>query len=398
MGARETRQGENLQRLIFISIGSKLWGLALAVLLAGCGAGDRSARELGPGITYHKVHLLEGPWWIHVVEVDLPRAWQAGVRLRTVSAPSDKGGVERTSTLAKGALAAVNGDFFYTSETSHTAGLQVSAGALLQAPQRRSAFAVTASGKPLVAAFQMEIGIKTALGRVLPVQKFNRTPREGELALYNYHAQSWQDSVHAALGFQLQSLRGHSIINDTLSMRVLQLRRRAWPLVLEPDQWLLAAGSTYAGDAIAPGDTVQLFCNLLPARERLLEALGGGPRILRDGDISIEYEEERLSRSFAEERHPRTAVGYSQNGEVLFLVVVDGRQPGYSVGMTLAELAGFMRMRLADFSSTHENAYQALNLDGGGSTTMVVEDEVVNSPSDQTGERPVANVLLVSGP
>ncbi|MFT7696425.1 MAG: exopolysaccharide biosynthesis protein, partial [Candidatus Latescibacterota bacterium] len=102
--------------------------------------------------------------------------------------------------------------------------------------------------------------------------------------------------------------------------------------------------------------------------------------------------------SFAEERHPRTAVGYSQNGEVLFLVVVDGRQPGYSVGMTLAELAGFMRMRLADFSSTHENAYQALNLDGGGSTTMVVEDEVVNSPSDQTGERPVANVLLVSGP
>ncbi len=380
-----------------MSIRSQMWSLAAVWLLAGCGAGDRSARELGPGITYHKVHLLEGPWWIHVVEVDLPRAWQQGVRLRAVSAPSDKGGVERTSALAKGALAAVNGDFFYTSETSHTAGLQISAGALLQAPQRRSAFAITASGKPLIAAFQMEMGIATAAGRVLPVQGFNRTPREGELSLYNFHAQSWQDSVHAALGFQLQSLGGRSIINDTLAMRVLQLRRRAWPLVLEPGQWLLAAGSAYAGEEIVPGDTVQLFCRLLPARERLLEALGGGPRILRDGRISIEYEEERLSRSFAEERHPRTAVGYSQNGQVLFLVVVDGRQPGYSVGMTLGELADFMRMRLADFSMAHENAYQALNLDGGGSTTMVVEDEIVNSPSDQTGERPVANVLLIEG-
>ena len=380
-----------------MSIRSQMWSLAAVWLLAGCGAGDRSARELGPGITYHKVHLLEGPWWIHVVEVDLPRAWQQGVRLRAVSAPSDKGGVERTSVLAEGALAAVNGDFFYTSETSHTAGLQISAGALLQSPQRRSAFAITASGKPLIAAFQMEMGIATAAGRVLPVQGFNRTPREGELSLYNFHAKSWQDSVHAALGFQLQSLGGRSIINDTLAMRVLQLRRRAWPLVLEPGQWLLAAGSAYAGEEIVPGDTVQLFCRLLPARERLLEALGGGPRILRDGRISIEYEEERLSRSFAEERHPRTAVGYSQNGQVLFLVVVDGRQPGYSVGMTLGELADFMRMRLADFSMAHENAYQALNLDGGGSTTMVVEDEIVNSPSDQTGERPVANVLLIEG-
>ena len=83
---------------------------------------------------------------------------------------------------------------------------------------------------------------------------------------------------------------------------------------------------------------------------------------------------------------------------MLFLVVVDGRQPGYSVGMSLAELAEFMRMRLADFALARENAYQALNLDGGGSATMVVGEQVVNSPSDPTGERPVANALLVVAP
>ena len=67
------------------------------------------------------------------------------------------------------------------------------------------------------------------------------------------------------------------------------------------------------------------------------------------------------------------------------------------MGMTLEELAHFMRMRLGNFSLSQENAYQGLNLDGGGSTTMVVKGEVVNSPSDQTGERPVANALIIAG-
>ena len=68
---------------------------------------------------------------------------------------------------------------------------------------------------------------------------------------------------------------------------------------------------------------------------------------------------------------------------------------GYSVGMSLQELAEFMHTRLAEFSRAKTNAYQGLNLDGGGSTTMVVEEQVVNKPSDPTGERPVANALLV---
>ena len=144
-----------------------------------------------------------------------------------------------------------------------------------------------------------------------------------------------------------------------------------------------------------------LFLRLLPSgsadptRDRLIEAMGGGPRILRDGVVSVENAEERLGGSFAADRHPRTAIGYSQDGRSLFLVVVDGRQPGYSVGMSLEELASFMRTRLSRFTEARENAYQALNLDGGGSTTMVVRQQVVNSPSDQTGERPVANALLL---
>lgn len=89
---------------------------------------------------------------------------------------------------------------------------------------------------------------------------------------------------------------------------------------------------------------------------------------------------------------PRSAIGYSSNGRYLYLVVVDGRQPLYSEGMTVRELASLMRSLGADY---------AMNLDGGGSSTLVVRDRsgqlrVLNSPIDNYipgRERPVANHL-----
>ena len=75
----------------------------------------------------------------------------------------------------------------------------------------------------------------------------------------------------------------------------------------------------------------------------------------------------------------------TRGGDTLLLVAVDGRQAS-SVGMSLAELARTM---------IGLGAWDALNLDGGGSTTLVVGDSVVNTPSDPTGERAVGDVLLV---
>lgn len=93
--------------------------------------------------------------------------------------------------------------------------------------------------------------------------------------------------------------------------------------------------------------------------------------------------------------HPRTAIGYSRNGRYLYLVVVDGRQPFYSEGMTLQELAELMRSLGAQY---------AMNLDGGGSSTLIVQSEdggprVLNSPIDNYipgRERPVANHLGIT--
>jgi exopolysaccharide biosynthesis protein len=121
-------------------------------------------------------------------------------------------------------------------------------------------------------------------------------------------------------------------------------------------------------------------------------AVGGGPRLLRDGRVAVAARAEGFAplRSFAQAfvrgRQPRTLAGVTEDGRLL-LVTVDGRRPGWSVGMTLPEAARLMRSL---------GATDALNLDGGGSTTMVVRGQVVNRPSDRVGERAVSNALYVT--
>ncbi len=115
------------------------------------------------------------------------------------------------------------------------------------------------------------------------------------------------------------------------------------------------------------------------------EVLGGFPLLLhrgeRVGDLEV-----AARPAFAAARHPRTAVGFDPGAHLLWIVVVDGRQPDYSVGMTLPELVGFLESL---------GVTEALNLDGGGSSVMVLEGVTVSRPSELEGERAVANALAV---
>jgi exopolysaccharide biosynthesis protein len=112
--------------------------------------------------------------------------------------------------------------------------------------------------------------------------------------------------------------------------------------------------------------------------------------LLRDSVVVPEVETEGQASFRA--RNPRTAAGIANRGRRLILVVVDGRQKGYSDGMTLTELASLMLSL---------GARDAINLDGGGSSTLVYADSaakamrVANRPSDPTGERPVGDALAV---
>jgi len=123
-----------------------------------------------------------------------------------------------------------------------------------------------------------------------------------------------------------------------------------------------------------------------------MEAVGGRPVLVRDSVTTPDVDTEGQA-SFSKARHPRTIVGIAGRGRRLLLVVVDGRQPGYSAGMTLREEATLMLAL---------GARDALNLDGGGSTALVYASpdpagafRVANKPSDPTGERAVGNALAI---
>lgn len=141
------------------------------------------------------------------------------------------------------------------------------------------------------------------------------------------------------------------------------------------------------GLAIDASDTTAT----LPEGELWWEAIASGPILLDEGE-TVEYQEGIPGWSgFYNRRHPRSLVGTDADG-FLWLVVVDGRAPGQADGMTIAELTALaQRMGLTD----------ALNLDGGGSSTLWTRQAgVINHPSDNRrfdheGQRIVPNVVAV---
>jgi hypothetical protein len=127
-----------------------------------------------------------------------------------------------------------------------------------------------------------------------------------------------------------------------------------------------------------------------PKEQEIYNAVTGFNIIVKDGDINDRVKDKnhpnhKLGYDLLE---PRTSIGYDENNNIMIWIVVDGRQPGFSNGINLYDLA---ELQIA------EGATQAFNMDGGGSSTLVVAGQgVVNSPSDG-GERSVANHLGIYG-
>lgn len=143
-----------------------------------------------------------------------------------------------------------------------------------------------------------------------------------------------------------------------------------------------------------PEDYVTLYlgqdnrASFTPPQGEIYNAVSGNISILQDGQIP-QFED----KSYLQKRHPRTAVGLSQDENTLILIVVDGRQPNYSDGATLPELSQML---------IDTGAHNAINLDGGGSSTIVMDDKGTPAQLNSSiqsripaRERPIANHLGV---
>lgn len=114
-------------------------------------------------------------------------------------------------------------------------------------------------------------------------------------------------------------------------------------------------------------------------------AIGGGPVLLQEGRINITNQEEQMFVDGLNDRHPRTAMGYTKNRKLIVLVI-EGRNPGKAEGATLAEEAKILQ---------DLGCVEALNLDGGGSSCMLINGRETIRPSDKEGQRPVPAVFII---
>lgn len=192
---------------------------------------------------------------------------------------------------------------------------------------------------------------------------------------------------------------GAEVVLDT-SGQVIEIRNQCGGQI--PANGSLLCGTGEAAEWLEahaqPGANIDININVLANGEPLqlsapLGVINGGPRLLGNGTIEISAFSEGFHWSenpefyyrFGVRRNPRTLAGVTAQGKLLF-VTVDGRQPGWSVGASFKESAQIMQSL---------GAVDAVNLDGGGSTTMTIGNQLVNRPSDTTGERPIADAIII---
>jgi hypothetical protein len=400
--------------------------LALLTLPSPAGAaelplGPRSLAEtratvrVAPGVTWTRIVRSGGPWRVNVLTVD--SAAISG-RVGAVLSNGRAVGRERTSSMARRtrAVAGVNAGFF--NGGGNPVGALSVRGRLVSEPVGgRSALLIPRSPgarpeiAPLRFAGEVAIGARRRL-----LDGVDRTPglipacggRGGDRPTESPNATATCSDSSELVMFTRSygaATPGAGPLARSFEVAVRDGAvtgvRRSGGSRIPPRGYVLAG----TGDAArflrgtATVDARPAVRVTLRAGGRSLEPasyeaiVSGGPRLLRAGLIRVGSIAEGFAppggssffNAFVVARNPRTLAGIRADGRLL-LVTIDGRRRGWSAGASLVEAARVMRAL---------GARDALNLDGGGSTTMTVGRRVVNRPSDRAGERPVSDGLFV---
>lgn len=329
---------------------------------------------LPQSVSYRSMHVRTGAGRAkaHVVTID-PRA--PGLEVRPALSGDVISSTERTSTAATRleAFAAINGSFYSGySGLGLPVGLIVIDGRVLAAPfPRRPVFAMDASGRPWIGSAEFRGRIVLESGAEVPISAINRPPRFGGVALYTPE----YGPFTAPQAFVVIVREDHVV--------GISSGRPAIP----HDGYALATASAqrFLLEGLTRGQSVKLQMALTPPTIR--HALQGGPRLVQNGKVHVPYHWEGFGPAFYRARVARSAIGVTASGKVLFVTVEQGKRTrrGRSrvTGMNLVELAAFMRAL---------GARDALNLDGGGSSTLVVGGRIVNALP--RGERTVSATLM----
>lgn len=358
-------------------------GGIVGCLFVGALLADAPART-GTGFQYRHDQIPEKPWSIHVARFSRSRtnfvfrttlAGETAIGLATVS--------EQMGRLPRALgrpMAAVNGDYFVREGVyrGDPEGLLITQGEVISAPNGKSCFWVDATGEMHITNVSSSFSVTLPGGDVLPLG-LNEERAEDRAILYST---AIGNSTHAVGGHEyiLESdLEGAWMplrVGGDYTGRVREIRDRGdSPIV--PGTLVLSVPRSLERrtSGLVRGAQVRVSLRTFPDLRGVSTAIGGGPALVHDG--------RRAAFRAEAVRHPRTALGWSRDD--FYLVQVDGRQPNLSVGMTLPELADYL-VKLG--------CIEALNLDGGGSSTLWVDGHVMNNPCEGA-ERPTGTTLVV---
>ena len=352
------------------------------------------------------------------VDINLLRLDLKKVRLDVHHALDKAIGLETTSSIAKrkGAIAAINGGFFRL-DKSEFAGdaagiLQIDGEMISESANERTAWLICndcafgalqnlasnlrRKGKTerinytetLFGHLRSSVFL-TSRGERIPVSGMNRARKADELVVYTpaFGPRTLTSTpglevvvknkkiVEVRDSFSNSKIPSNGYVITATGPTAASLRDK---ISLRARVWLSSELSytTYSPDKSMVGQ--QYIWNVE-------DITNGVPQLIKNGKIDITWEQEKASKSFVETRHPRTAVAKLKDGKFLMLTA-DGRSEA-SAGLGLYDLAKYM---------LELGAVDAMNLNGGGSTTMFLEGKVVNRPSDKEGERKIGDAILVT--
>ena len=358
---------------------------SLAALLLAPAAGT-APRELWPGVTYEAgvQFTTHGPVAINVLRGPRPGGLTT---LEPVLSNDTVVGREKLTTmevrLRRTATAAgVNGDYF-TLATGRPSGVLMRDAQLVTPPNGgRASAGIRSDGLLDIRRVAFKGTWRTTVG-TRPLGSLNTTPALNGAGLYT-----------DAYGASTPALPGSAAVvlfpfpattpEVDLTSPIVEARTDGGAVAIPAGGAVLVARGTAAqalrSEAL-PGGTMTVALGLSPSWPDMVGAIGGGPQIVRNGAPIFRAGEVFTTKQLGP-RAPRSAVGQLRDGRIL-LVAVDGRQPGYSVGLTNWELAQAL-VRLG--------AVTGMALDSGGSTTMAFDGKLLNRPSDGA-ERRISTAL-----
>jgi hypothetical protein len=308
---------------------------------------------------------LPGPVRTHIARIDLRDPSLAVTSLPSTNSIGSAGTVSAAARAA-GSIVAVNGDLFHAVEGGlYPVGPLIGSGGYAYAPASQGAFfALDAAGGVSVGLTPDVRSVVSGAGGDFTISKVNATPGQDELAVFNGYRTAAIGPFDGCLA--TVTVKGGDLVDEADGIWCGQVQ----------DVPVHPGGFTLVGRG-AGADWIQNSTpGWLSVSAQSYSLLVGGSHVLQP---SIQ-----AGTGFnVEGRHPRTAIGADASG-FLYLVVVDGRS-GDSVGMTIPELSAYMGSL---------GATRAINMDGGGSSTFVVNGAVQNAPADGY-ERAVTSVVSV---